>query len=163
VTAVNYVGGAEDLDVATAFNLMGASSGPKTIALDQDHPMSHPRMYDNADPILVRLRTLCLALPESTEVEAWGRPTFRAGKIFVTYGAGVDWPAGMIFKPDPEELLALQNDDRFFIPPYFPTWLCLDLADDPDWDEVGELIDSSYRQVALRRMIRALDAASDGV
>lgn len=52
--------------------------------------MSHPRMYDESDPILQRLRAICLGLPEATEVEAWGRPTFRAGRIFVTYG-GHDW------------------------------------------------------------------------
>ena len=47
--------------------------------------MAHPRMYADDDPYLADLRDLCLALPEATEVEAWGRPTFRAGKIFAMY------------------------------------------------------------------------------
>ncbi len=29
---------------------------------------------------LKRLRSICLALPEAVEIEAWGHPTFRAGK-----------------------------------------------------------------------------------
>jgi hypothetical protein len=37
-------------------------------------------MYSEDDPYLAEVRKLCLALPESVEVEAWGRPTFRAGK-----------------------------------------------------------------------------------
>src|SRR6266536_930574 len=41
--------------------------------------MAHPRMYGDDDPFLAKLREVCLGLPESVEVEAWGRPTFRAG------------------------------------------------------------------------------------
>jgi hypothetical protein len=37
-------------------------------------------MYSDDDPYLAQLRDVCLAFPESCEVEAWGRPTFRAGK-----------------------------------------------------------------------------------
>ena len=37
-------------------------------------------MYSDADPGLAEVRKVCLALPEAVEVEAWGRPTFRAGK-----------------------------------------------------------------------------------
>ena len=37
------------------------------------------------DP-LPRLRKVCLALPEATEKEAWGSPTFRVrNKLFVRY------------------------------------------------------------------------------
>jgi hypothetical protein len=46
--------------------------------------MAHPRMYSEDDPYLAEVRKLCLALPESVEVEAWGRPTFRAGKKMLT-------------------------------------------------------------------------------
>lgn len=122
--------------------------------------MAHPRMYDEGDPQLARLREICLALPEAVEVESHGRPTFRAGKIFVVYGAAhVDAPA-MIVKPDPLERDALLADGRFFSPPYYgPSgWLALDLPDDTDWVEVSELVDASYRQIAIKRMLAALDA-----
>jgi hypothetical protein len=37
-------------------------------------------------------------------------------------------------------------------------WLAFDFTSAPvDWDEVGELMESSYRQVALVRMVKALD------
>jgi hypothetical protein len=129
--------------------------------------VEHPRMYDDADPLLARLREVAGRFPESTEVEAWGRPTFRAGrKIFAVYGASGDHPTAVIFKPDPDERPALLGDDRFLVPPYFGPggWLALDLAvPDVDWAEVDELLDSSYRQVALVRMLRALDAQEPSV
>lgn len=35
---------------------------------------------------LARIRAICLALPESHEVEAWGEPTFRVkNKLFAMY------------------------------------------------------------------------------
>lgn len=35
-----------------------------------------------------RLRKVCLALPSTTEVEAWGEPTFRVnGKIFAMHAS----------------------------------------------------------------------------
>jgi predicted DNA-binding protein (MmcQ/YjbR family) len=127
--------------------------------------VDHPRMYDDADPLLARLRELAGRFPESSEVEAWGRPTFRAGKkLFAVYGDHVG-PHSMIFKPDPDERPALLGDPRFTSPPYFgPSgWLALDLAaPDVDWGEVRELLDSSYRQVALVRMLRALDDVAPG-
>lgn len=126
--------------------------------------MAHPRMYDDADPVLGELRSACLALPESAEVEAWGRPTFRAGKkIFAVYTDDAEGRPALVFKPDPEERPALVEDPRVFVPPYFgPSgWLALDLgATPPDWEEVAELVESSYRQVALKRMLRALDEAT---
>lgn len=113
-------------------------------------------MYDDDDPLLGRLRDVALAFPEAVEVEAWGRPTFRAGKkIFAVFGG-----EGMVFKPEPGERDALVHGARFSIPPYFGPngWLALVLDERTDWDEVRELLDGSYRQVALKRMITALVA-----
>lgn len=118
-------------------------------------------MYEDRDPYLNELRDICLRLPESTEVEAWGRPTFRAGKkLFVIFGSGHDAPYSMIFKPSFEDSESLRQDSRIFVPPYFgPSgWLALDFdAARVDWDEVTELVEESYRQVALKRMLTALD------
>jgi predicted DNA-binding protein (MmcQ/YjbR family) len=123
--------------------------------------MAHPRMYADDDPYLTELRAVCLRLPESVEVEAWGRPTFRAGKKMFAVFSGIDErPWGVIFKPEPDERPALLGDERFYAPPYFGPggWLALDFDAAPvDWDEVGELVESSYRQVALKRMLKALD------
>jgi predicted DNA-binding protein (MmcQ/YjbR family) len=123
--------------------------------------MAHPRMYTDDDPFLGELRRICLALPETVEVEAWGRPTFRAGrKIFAVFSGTEDHPYAVVFKPEPEERPALLDDGRFYSPPYFgPSgWLALDFGAAPvDWQEVAELVECSYRQVALKRMLAALD------
>ncbi len=118
-------------------------------------------MYTDDDPYLSELRQVCLALPEAVEVEAWGRPTFRAGKIFATFSGVEDRPFGVIFKPAADEREALISDPRFYLPPYYGPggWLALDFdAAQVDWTEVAELVETSYRQVALKRMLKALDA-----
>jgi predicted DNA-binding protein (MmcQ/YjbR family) len=123
--------------------------------------MAHPRMYSDGDPYLAELRRICLALPESAEVEAWGRPTFRAGKkLFAVFDVDDRHPYAVVFKPEPPERPALLEDKRFYLPPYFgPSgWVALDFTAAPvDWVEVAELMESSYRQVALQRMLKALD------
>jgi hypothetical protein len=122
--------------------------------------MAHPRMYTDDDPYLAELRAVCLALPEATEVEAWGRPTFRAGKIFALFNGDDEHAYAVTFKPEADERPALLADDRFYAPPYWgPSgWLSLDFEAAPiDWTEVAELVEGSYRQVALKRMVRALE------
>lgn len=122
--------------------------------------MAHPKMYEDDDPLLVRLREVCLVYPEAVEVESWGRPTFRAGKIFAVYGSMEPHEESLIVKPDPDERPALLADPRFFVPKYFgPSgWVALDFtAAPPDWKEIAELTETSYRRVALKRMLKALD------
>lgn len=123
--------------------------------------MEHPHLFEPGDAALDRLRTICLDFPEAIEVEAWGRPTFRVGKkMFAVAGASMDRPHSIVFKPDPEERRALIEDPRFFVPPYFGAagWLAVDF-DSPqtDWVELAELIETSYRQVALKRLVTALE------
>jgi hypothetical protein len=121
-------------------------------------------MFDDDDPYLSELRAIALAFPEAIEVEAWGRPTFRAGKkIFALFNGDDDHSYAVTFKPDADDREALLEDARFYAPPYWgPSgWLSLDFeARRVDWDEVRELLDASYRQVALKRMLTALDAES---
>jgi predicted DNA-binding protein (MmcQ/YjbR family) len=118
-------------------------------------------MYRDDDPYLADLRKVCLAFPESAEVEAWGRPTFRAGKkMFAVFAGDDEHPYAVIFKPGPAERPALLADPRIYVPPYFgPSgWVSLDLTAAPvDWGEIAEFMDTSYRQVALKRMLKALD------
>ncbi len=54
--------------------------------------MPHPIMFDDADPILARVREIALALPEATEKISHGRPTFSAPKMFAVYGAVRETP-----------------------------------------------------------------------
>ena len=122
-------------------------------------------MYSDDDPYLADVRRVCLGLPDAVEIESWGRPTFRAGpkgKIFAIFSGDDAHPYGLVLKPEElEEREALMADGRFYVPAYYgPSgWLALDLtAAEPDWDEVGELVTGSYRQVALKRQLKALEA-----
>jgi predicted DNA-binding protein (MmcQ/YjbR family) len=122
--------------------------------------MEHPRLFDDDDVVVARLRGICLPYPEATEVEAWGRPTFRAGKkLFAIAGASMHRAHSVVFKPAPDEHPALTQLADVFVPPYFgPSgWLALDLGGTTEWDFVAELLDTSYRQVALKRQLAALD------
>jgi hypothetical protein len=87
-------------------------------------------MYQDDDPYLADVRKVFLEFPEAVEVEAWGRPTFRAGKkIFGVFSGTEERPWGVVFKPDSDERASLLEDGRFYSPPYFgPSgWLALDL------------------------------------
>lgn len=125
----------------------------------------HPEVVDRKHPLMVRLHDICMALPDAVEISAWGRATYRTPKkIFIVAGASMDNPFSMVFKPDPEDEPALRQDPRMFSPPYWGPfgWLGMPLELDGDWDEVAELVDASYRQVALKRQVAALDAAAAG-
>jgi predicted DNA-binding protein (MmcQ/YjbR family) len=112
------------------------------------------------DQTLKKVRALCLALPESSEVEAWGHSTFRAGKkMFAAFGKGEEGlTLGLKVGHDRQE--ELLQDARFFPTPYaaHQGWVSLRLDGKTDWDEVARLIREAYRQVALKRMLEALDA-----
>ena len=105
---------------------------------------------------LDRIRALCLALPETVERETWGHPTFRVReKIFASCGEEV---ATVGFKADPDEVDALLGDSRFERSAYVGRhgWLTMTLVDPIDWDEVDELIRSSYLQIAPKRLGKQL-------
>src|SRR5262245_16807226 len=110
-----------------------------------------PARYDRA---LKKVRAICLALPEACEVEAWGHPTFRAGKkMFAGIGdADGQWALGMkmSFKRQDE----LLKDARFFPTPYAARlgWVSLHLDGRINWDEIAALLREAYREVALKRM-----------
>lgn len=124
-------------------------------------------MFDEADPLLGRLRTLALAFPDAAEKVSHGRPAFFTTKVFAYYGGSVKVDGGyrqhdqsVIVLVDPEERTALLTEERCFVPAYLGAygWVGVDLTDDTDWDEVGELLDASYRRTAGARRIARLDS-----
>lgn len=109
---------------------------------------------------LARVRKLCLSLPEAIEVEAWGAPTFRIGKIFVMYAAAGNehhegregiWVKTNSFTQD---LLVRGQPARYFSPPYVgPSgWTGAYLDEGTDWIAVTELIRDAYRATAPKRL-----------
>jgi predicted DNA-binding protein (MmcQ/YjbR family) len=131
--------------------------------------MPHPIMFRDDDMGLAEVREIALAFPEAFEKISWGRPVFCAPKIFVMYGGStkgdkkgeyLQYPYSILIKVDDSDRKALDQDARFFYPAYMgPSgWLGLDFtAAKVDWDEVAELIDSSFRMVAAKKLIRQLD------
>ena len=108
---------------------------------------------------LKQVRALCLALPESREVMAWGHPTFRAGKkMFAGFGQD-DEGLTLGLKVGFDRQDELLQDDRFFPTPYAARqgWVSLRINANTDWDEVRDLVLEAYRQVAISRMLKALE------
>jgi predicted DNA-binding protein (MmcQ/YjbR family) len=110
------------------------------------------------------LRRICLALPESAETVTFGHPTFVAGRRTFAVLDEYESEYAIAFKATPADQAALTMDPRFYVSPYSGKhgWTSLRLASpenwtEIDWDEVAALIEASYRLVALKRMIRALD------
>ncbi|MGO4533790.1 MmcQ/YjbR family DNA-binding protein [Leifsonia sp. 2MCAF36] len=126
--------------------------------------MEHPLLFDDGDPLVTQVRALALRLPEAVETLNHGRPSWKAGekgRVFGVLGASMDRTDTLVFKPDPAEAPAWREDPRVFVPKYWgPSgWLAIELdRSTADWSETAELIETSYRQVALRRQLAVLDA-----
>lgn len=127
--------------------------------------MAHPSRFSEDDPLLGRVREIALVLPEAAEKVSHGHPNFFTTKVFVYYGFRPKSEHGnpsvfrtVAVKPDPEERLALL-EEGWFAPSYIgPSgWVACDLTQDPDWDEIAEMIDMSYRNTAPKRLVRLLD------
>lgn len=103
-----------------------------------------------------RLRAICLDLPEATEQETWGDPTFRVrDKIFAMPKAG-DGRLSLWLKAPPgaQGVLVGADPGRFFVPPYVGHrgWIGVRLDVTVDWDELADLIQESYRMTAPKRL-----------
>lgn len=114
---------------------------------------------------LTRLRTMCLALPEAHEVEAWGEPTFRVrNKMFAMYASGTTHHGGGRHSAwcksvhVNQELLIRSAPDRFFSPPYVgPSgWIGVYLDQVCDWTELADILREAYRLAAPKKLARAL-------
>ncbi|MGE3937015.1 MAG: MmcQ/YjbR family DNA-binding protein [Rhodospirillaceae bacterium] len=103
-----------------------------------------------------RLRAICLALPEATEKEAWGDPTFRVrDKIFAMEKRGDGRVSVWCKAPEGSQLVLVGADPaRFFVPPYVGPkgWIGIRLDTRPDWDEVATLVRRSYRLIAPKKL-----------
>ena len=102
---------------------------------------------------LERMRSMAMALPEATEEVTWGSDiNFRVRKkIFAFPGQG----GSLTVKADREELPALLGDPRFKPAPYLARggWVRMDLTTStPDWNEIDELIRTSYCLIAPKKL-----------
>jgi hypothetical protein len=112
---------------------------------------------------LPRLRAICLALPETTEQEAWGAPTFRVRKkIFAMFadnhhrdGRVAVWcpaPVGI------QQLLVRSDPDTYFMPPYVGVkgWIGI-IIDGLGDEELREQIVQSYCMIAPKKLQAMVD------
>jgi predicted DNA-binding protein (MmcQ/YjbR family) len=110
----------------------------------------------NADELIVRLRAVCMALPEASERETWGDATFRVrDKIFAMGRGGTEINA--IYckaRPGVQEMLVATDSERFFLPAYVGHngWIGVNLNAGTDWEELEDLITESYRMTAPKRL-----------
>lgn len=115
---------------------------------------------------LARLRKVCLALPSSTEVEAWGTSTFRCGKIFAMYASPTDHHGGgrpavwLKAGPGNQAMMIRDRPTRFFKPPYVGPagWIGVWLDKNPPWKEIELLVEESWRLIAPKKVLKAYDA-----
>ena len=117
----------------------------------------------NNHGFLAELQAICLALPEATQQYTFESETFRVrGKIFAMHsvdnGEGAVWVKG---RPGDQELFIAAAPDRFFKPPYLGPkgWIGIRFSDETDWDEVSDLVVTSYRLIAPKKVSAQLDHA----
>lgn len=137
------------------------------------HSYSRPRLLATMPkrpvavrPPIERLRTLCLALPETHEVKSWGEPTFRVrNKIFAMYAAsdnhhGAGRPSVWCKSTHLiQDMLVHEDPPRYFAPPYVGPngWLGIRLDRHPNWKTVAELLRDAYLLTAPKTLAAALE------
>lgn len=128
--------------------------------------MAHPRIFDEDDPVLARVRSIALDFPDASEKISHGRPAFFTTKVFCWFGGSlkidgewVEHAQSIQFLPDSDERPALLADERFYVPAYIggSGWMGFDIATEDDLEEATELIEMSYRNTAGPRRVRRLD------
>lgn len=113
-----------------------------------------------ADPALVRIRAICLGLPDTKETMTWGSPHFRVGdKIFAGFGVEKGIPA-LGFKLEPGHAKVIVQQAGFWPAPYVghKGWVSMDVRLVNDWDEVAALVLESYRLIAPKKSLAKLEA-----
>lgn len=132
-------------------------------------PVAHPKMFDDDDPVLARVREVAGTFPGVDEKVSHGRPAFFTKKVFAYYGGSlkvdgqwVQHPQSIVVQPDPGDRPALLQEPRVYVPAYLgPSgWIGVDLDENGDWDEVAELLDASFRLTAPRRLVGELDQST---
>jgi len=125
-----------------------------------------------AAEIVDALRTICLALPETRQEEAWVGTRWRvrmgtfAHVVTIEGGhppayasaAGTDGPATVLtFRAAGAELDALAHAGApFFKPVWFHDIVGMTIDEHTDWVEVAELLTDSYRVLAPKKLIAQL-------
>jgi len=127
---------------------------------------ARPALRKKSAAPLERLRKVCLALPEATEKEAWGEPTFRVrDKIFAMFATDHHHDGNIAVwckaAMGMQEILIDADPERFFRPPYVGPkgWIGIRLVGKVDWHEVQALVAGSWRMTAPAKLAATLPTA----
>ena len=114
-----------------------------------------------SDRALTRLRQACLGLPEVRETTTFGNPTMQAGKKTFAVLDSYQGRRCIAFKAEPAIQRRLCETEAYAESPFGARhgWTLAWVERGMDWKELGALLVHSYRLVALKRMLKALDGA----
>ena len=132
-----------------------------------------PEYADVPPEIVVRLRSVCLALPDAYQEQAWVGTRWRVRKRTFAHVLAVDsrWPPAyarasgadgpvtlLTFRAPTDEVGALATAGHpFFKPQWAPDVVGMVLGADTDWDEVAELLTESYCVLAPKKLARLVE------
>ncbi|MFN8023007.1 MAG: MmcQ/YjbR family DNA-binding protein [Acidimicrobiales bacterium] len=117
---------------------------------------------DVPEHVEIRLREMCLALPDAYEERAWVGIRWRVRTKTFAHVLGVDRGDGvqvvMSFRSAGDEFEMLANAGHpFFVLGWGRDAVGMVLDDDTDWDEVGELVTESYCLLAPKKLVALVD------
>jgi hypothetical protein len=134
-------------------------------------------MADVPPEILDRVRSICLALPETYEERAWIGVRWRVRQRTFAHVLTVDDASTSVmkdvlhlegevtavtFRVPAEDLLALRATGH---PYYYAGWgrdaMGMHLDDTTDWDEVAEVLTESFCLLAPKKLVARVDRPSD--
>jgi len=114
------------------------------------------------DPILEKISSICLSLPDTKLTMTWGSPHFRVKeKIFCGCGEkGGRYSVG--FKLEKPHAARVLKDPRFQVAPYVGKhgWVLMDASKVKDWGEVRRYIEESYELIAPTKSLEKIDSRS---
>ena len=117
--------------------------------------MTPDRLFDRR--VFARARKACLALPETTEASSWGHPNFRAGKRTFCAFELIGGRPSIAFKLPADHPELRSRDDTFATPYGRSLWTSIWVDGRIERGAIAALARHSYRTVATKQMLRALD------
>lgn len=110
------------------------------------------------DDVEIRLRDICVALPDVTEEQAWKGTRWVVRKKTFAHVLGVqigetDPIVVLSFRSEGEELEILRHVGHpFFVLGWGRDAMGMVIDETTDWDEVGEIVTESYCVLAPRKL-----------
>jgi hypothetical protein len=127
------------------------------------------RRYTNdvPDDVTIRLREVCLGLPDAYEERAWVGTRWMVRKRTFAHLLGVevdgtDPVVVLSFRSAGEELEVLRRAGHpFFVLGWGRDAMGM-VLDEPDWDEVAELVTESFCMLAPKKLTMLVDRPAAG-